>query len=80
MPSIRWHSGGSSAGRSCGEKISSICPPTLPTIPPEIPQSAERLTIDGANAIERYLLNLGTVDASIRENYMYAGEIFAGEV
>lgn len=54
--------------------------PTLPTIPPEIPQSAERLTIDGANAIERYLYNLGGAEASIRENYMYAGEIFAGEV
>lgn len=54
--------------------------PTLPSIPPEIPQSADRMTIDGANAIERYLYNLGTAEASIRENYMYAGEIFAGEV
>lgn len=41
--------------------------PTLPTIPPEIPERMDRLTIDGAKA-------------SIRENYMYAGEIFAGEV
>ncbi len=54
--------------------------PTLPSVPPEIPESAERLTIDGANAIERYLYNLGVVEASIRENYMYAGELFAGEV
>lgn len=54
--------------------------PTVPPVPPEIPQSADRLTIDGANAIERYLYNLGGAEASIRENYMYAGEIFAGEV
>ena len=53
---------------------------TLPSVPPEIPESAERLTIDGANAIEWYLYNLGVVEASIRENYMYAGELFAGEV
>ena len=54
--------------------------PTLPTIPPEIPESMDRLTIDGANAIERYLYNLGVVEASICENYLYAGELFAGEV
>ena len=54
--------------------------PTLPPVPPEIPQSADRLTIDGANAIERYLYNLGVVETSICENYLYAGELFAGEV
>ena len=54
--------------------------PTVPPVPPEIPRSADRLTIDGANAIERYLYNLGVVETSICENYLYAGEIFAGEV
>lgn len=54
--------------------------PTLPDIKPDIPAGGGKLTFAGANNIELYLYNLGAAEESVRANFVYAGEMYTGEV
>lgn len=53
---------------------------TLPVIKPDIPSGGRKLSFAGANNIEQYLYNLGAAEESIRANYVYAGDVYGGEV
>lgn len=53
--------------------------PTFPVILPVIPDGGGKLTFTGANDIEEYLYNFGRAEESVRENFVFAGEMFGGE-
>ena len=53
---------------------------TLSQLPPDIPPTAERLTVQGANEIERALIALDETLARIRAAWFHLGEIYANEV
>ena len=48
--------------------------------PPTLPPGMDRLTYSGANNIEQFLLELGTIAEKIPRTWYYSGEVYGGEV
>ena len=53
--------------------------PDIPAFPP-LPESMDRLTVEGANEIERFLEEACGMITNIEKGWFYSGEIAAGEV